>query len=652
MKYKSESLFTKYQITPSKNLSELRALFQADPNKRKDLPIVIKIINSPAALLEEELFTPHEGGGEASILPVHNRLLKNIAEVMKEANENNVKNALAEINAIAQAKDKWIEFNYYTPTGKAKADLIIQDFLSSLMDEVEKQFFSTIGEISWTKSKKILQYINGSIPYFTWDSNRANEFEEKLIEYVSKLASLEGKSDSLDDRLSSALSIAEFLKNDDITKMLRFSIKKIGDDYDNNGKALLKSYDKIAKLYDAQQLLDMSEFINRMMNKYIDLHGTTNYTGAQIYEIATLLSSAYDALEKKIKASTTTLNYDKNFDKEDIELGKMLSDFVASTNATWINSYKSKLNKVKGNDSAANIYELISHIMSGKPATKKLKNLLANIVIKFTSFQSEIAWVFKCHEDTNKNPNGKHIAASSVDEIIAKYYWTIYMVDEINENLFDNLRGIGFDVLAKVTPLTQSLNAYSSNYERQMVRNALCTALNTIPCDWFMDDKRVERVIKDFGGLCTSSVSVSSDYIDKYDYLFKGTKDSKYGRYKYEHPYSYTPSKSSGSSAYSSSSSSSRSSSTSSSGCYVATCVYNSYNCPQVWKLRRYRDYYLDEHWWGRLFIKLYYKISPTLVRWFGNKKWFRNPVKKILDRKLRKLEKKGYEDTPYNDKY
>ena len=25
-------------------------------------------------------------------------------------------------------------------------------------------------------------------------------------------------------------------------------------------------------------------------------------------------------------------------------------------------------------------------------------------------------------------------------------------------------------------------------------------------------------------------------------------------------------------------------------GCYVATCVYGSYDCPQVWTLRRYRD--------------------------------------------------------------
>ena len=30
-------------------------------------------------------------------------------------------------------------------------------------------------------------------------------------------------------------------------------------------------------------------------------------------------------------------------------------------------------------------------------------------------------------------------------------------------------------------------------------------------------------------------------------------------------------------------------------GCYVATCVYGSYDCPQVWTLRRFRDNTLAE---------------------------------------------------------
>lgn len=87
-------------------------------------------------------------------------------------------------------------------------------------------------------------------------------------------------------------------------------------------------------------------------------------------------------------------------------------------------------------------------------------------------------------------------------------------------------------------------------------------------------------------------------------------------------------------------------------GCYIATCVYGSYDCPQVWTLRRFRDYTLDETWYGRIFIKCYYAISPTLVKWFGNQKWFRLFWRKNLDNMVSNLKKQGITDTPYNDKY
>lgn len=89
-----------------------------------------------------------------------------------------------------------------------------------------------------------------------------------------------------------------------------------------------------------------------------------------------------------------------------------------------------------------------------------------------------------------------------------------------------------------------------------------------------------------------------------------------------------------------------------SSGCYIATCVYGSYDCPQVWTLRRFRDYTLDETWYGRLFIKCYYAISPTLVKWFGETKWFRSIWKSKLDRMVANLNNKGVDDTYYYDKY
>lgn len=86
-------------------------------------------------------------------------------------------------------------------------------------------------------------------------------------------------------------------------------------------------------------------------------------------------------------------------------------------------------------------------------------------------------------------------------------------------------------------------------------------------------------------------------------------------------------------------------------GCYVATAVYGSYDCPQVWTLRRFRDYTLAETWYGRTFIHTYYAISPTLVKWFGHTQWFKNLWKPTLDKMVEKLNADGVEATPYIDR-
>lgn len=100
-----------------------------------------------------------------------------------------------------------------------------------------------------------------------------------------------------------------------------------------------------------------------------------------------------------------------------------------------------------------------------------------------------------------------------------------------------------------------------------------------------------------------------------------------------------------------SSPSNSGSNSNSGCGCYVATAVYGSYDCPQVWTLRRYRDDVLAETWFGRLFVKTYYAISPTLVKWFGKTEWFKKMWRGPLDKMVQKLQDKGVESTPYEDK-
>ena len=74
------------------------------------------------------------------------------------------------------------------------------------------------------------------------------------------------------------------------------------------------------------------------------------------------------------------------------------------------------------------------------------------------------------------------------------------------------------------------------------------------------------------------------------------------------------------------------------SGCYVATAVYGSYNCPQVLVLRSYRDKVLAETWYGRAFIQSYYVISPIVVKWFGKTEWFNYIFRYLLDNFIEKL--------------
>ncbi len=86
-------------------------------------------------------------------------------------------------------------------------------------------------------------------------------------------------------------------------------------------------------------------------------------------------------------------------------------------------------------------------------------------------------------------------------------------------------------------------------------------------------------------------------------------------------------------------------------GCYIATAVYGSYDCPEVWTLRRFRDYDLAETRYGRAFIHMYYAISPTLVKCFGHMEWFKRLFRGKLDRMVKRLQDKGFESTPYEDR-
>lgn len=85
-------------------------------------------------------------------------------------------------------------------------------------------------------------------------------------------------------------------------------------------------------------------------------------------------------------------------------------------------------------------------------------------------------------------------------------------------------------------------------------------------------------------------------------------------------------------------------------GCYIATCVYGSYNNENLWVLRRFRDFGLKKSIFGRLFIKLYYFISPILVKMLKNNSFFVKSNRYILNKFVNVLKNKGYSSKPYRD--
>lgn len=67
--------------------------------------------------------------------------------------------------------------------------------------------------------------------------------------------------------------------------------------------------------------------------------------------------------------------------------------------------------------------------------------------------------------------------------------------------------------------------------------------------------------------------------------------------------------------------------------CYIATLCYGDVNSPQVEVFRQYRDNTLSKKFSGRLFITLYYLISPKIVRLLKDKKHINKLIKNVLDK-------------------
>ncbi len=84
---------------------------------------------------------------------------------------------------------------------------------------------------------------------------------------------------------------------------------------------------------------------------------------------------------------------------------------------------------------------------------------------------------------------------------------------------------------------------------------------------------------------------------------------------------------------------------------YIASCVYSSYDCPEVRTLRRYRDTVLASTWYGKFAVKAYYFLTPLFVICLKNASWLNQFFLKKLNEKVKRLNESGIENTEYEDK-
>lgn len=75
--------------------------------------------------------------------------------------------------------------------------------------------------------------------------------------------------------------------------------------------------------------------------------------------------------------------------------------------------------------------------------------------------------------------------------------------------------------------------------------------------------------------------------------------------------------------------------------CYIATATYGSIDHPSVIVLRNYRDITLKKYFLGRVFINIYYEISPKLIKYFSNESVVRKISKLILDFLIKNMPQK-----------
>ena len=214
MKFNTFTFFEKYNIEPNIPFPKLMVLFQTDPSKRKDLPIVISTIKNQEKLFEEQLFTidkEKKVDNRSKLLIITRELTtsKKYSEFLKTF-----------LSFLNEEKECYSLF-YAANIPKDKLERIVKDFKDSIYDEFLREISDNFDIINSHELSSIMKNIE-KLP-----STYSSKFEEKIAEKMEFFFSkIEDKS-YLEENLKFVFSLPPtFIRKKQIYSSFVYFIKK------------------------------------------------------------------------------------------------------------------------------------------------------------------------------------------------------------------------------------------------------------------------------------------------------------------------------------------------------------------------------------------------------------------------------------------
>lgn len=514
MEYKKTTIFEKYNIEPNVEKEKIRVLFQTDPSKRKDLPVVLKIISSDELLYEEELFTTHSNNESMN---EYNKVLEILDNTKNDYISSEIKNLSKYLINISNDTEFYKNFYYSSKIDEKKAKEIFDEFLECIFAKLTKEFNSSIGEISNQDLKKMYSSITSIFEKVERFSDKKKDFVEDLCDFLNNSLTLDVIGKEFTSRLDALIFLKNVIKDEFYSNSIKYIIEKMTKEINKYGDTLIELYEEISNSFNGKELKEVSTFITSYISTNLYLRADKSVTENK---------ESYKEL-KKIQKCCWLYEKKKSVEDEQFDTFSELCDYFVYAGEEWITSYNDAYKAMINDTNKDTIYHLLEIITDKLPSPEVLR-VFSNVITDITGFNQLLGYILETHQASVEHTSDKYINPKDVDDFIAKYYWLVYtnFDSTINKSFFNNIRKIGFDILAIHDNDIKILNNKYADYgTRMLVRRKVLNTYLLFPGNWVMaDGTTIREMFEELGETFTGFDGDSSEMINEYNSLFKTMK--------------------------------------------------------------------------------------------------------------------------------